>query len=181
MLLFIPCAAQKKIKRVVKNSAISNIQKSQKINRDKPSVYVTFENYDKNTWERTGETYNIVWLRLHNNFKGDISFCYYDVSVSATGKTGVFWEVEKKPDNTDLSSRNNEDVPTGFRRFDFCNTYKLKSGSSFLFGVIEGHLSKENRIKIQFFYPWEDAYESITGREPQHYVYYYGNELPLKK
>lgn len=151
-----------------------------KLNKDKPSVYITFEKYDQFYFERTDQTYDIIWLRVHNNFKGDISFCSYDTSVSPTGKIGLDYIAEKRLDLSDLSTRNNESVPLGMPGFDLCNQYVLKSGESFPFGVHQKDLVKGNQIKIRFFYPWEDAYKAWTGNEPTHYIYYYAFYLPEK-
>ncbi len=93
----------------------------------------------------------------------------------------MHYEIEKSPDRSDSTTRNNEDIPRGFTRFDFCRTYTLKSGGSFLFGVIQNHLIKDTRIKIQIFYPWEDEVDYGVVKEPQHYVYIYANDLPARK
>ncbi len=169
------------------NSQIKNVSGKSKIQfnkvkllEDKPSVYVTFENYGKFTPATAKKTYDIAWFRLHNNFKGAISFCSYDSSVSPTGKIGVHYEIEKTPNRTDLSSRNNDSVPIGFPPYDFCNSYNLKSGKTFLFGIPQNHLLKDTRVKIQFYFPWEDELDFLTVKEPQHYIYYYVTNLPTK-
>ena len=181
ILFLIPCLAQRKIKGVKKKPTLSSIKRIGKINQELPSVYVTFENYGKYYWDRTKQTYDIAWFRLHNNFRENISFCYYDTSVSATGKIGVHYEIEKSPNNADPTSRNNEDIPTGFIPFDVCDSYTLKSGKNFLFGIIQDHLIKDTRIKIHFYYSWEDELDFGTVKEPQHYVYFYANDLPTRK
>ncbi len=179
--LLIPCEAQKKIKNVVRKSTNSSVYRVGKIKQEQPSVYVTFENYGKYTWDKTQQTYDIAWFRLHNNFSGNISFCYYDTSVSATGKIGVHYEIEKSPNNSDSTTRNNEDIPRGFTTFDFCDAYTLKSGKTFLFGIIQNHLIEDTRIKIQIYYPWEDKLDYGTVKEPQHYIYFYVRDLPTRK
>lgn len=141
-----------------------------KLNNDMPSVYVTFEKYEKLYSEKTNQTLEIVWLRVHNNFKGDITFCSYDTSVSPTGKIVLNYIAEKTLDFADLSTRNNESIPLGMPGFDICNEYGLKSGNSFLFGVYQKDLTKDRSIKIQFVYPWEDAFDARTGNEPNHFV-----------
>lgn len=182
LILLFPCSAQKKIKSVKKKSTISSIhRKSGKINQEQPSVYVTFENYSKYTWDKTQETYDVAWFSLHNNFSGNISFCQYDTSLSATGKIGAHYEIEKVPNINDPTTKNNEDTPRGFPRFDFCNDYKLKSGANFLFGIIQNHLIKGTRIKIQIFYPWEDEMDFGVVNDPKHYIYFYARDLPTRK
>ncbi len=168
-IFFIPCLAQKK--KVAANSVkTSTVGKSAKINSEQASIFIKVEGDGKYTSDRAKETYDITWFRLYNNFKGDISFCVYDLSVSPTGKIGLHYEIEKNPNYANSSSENNEEISNGFPRYDFCNRYKLKGGKSFLFGIPKSQLVKETRIKIQFFYAWEDEFIS---NEPVNYVYYY--------
>lgn len=160
-------------------STVSKVKSgNKKLSKDKPSAYITFEKYDEFTSDRTKKTYDIAWFLIHNNFGESISFCYYDLSVSPTGKIGLHYEVEKDLDFTDLSSRNNEFIPLGFPSYDMCNAYKLGSGKTFLFGIPQSHLTENTRFKVKFFYDWEDVYESFTGKEPEHYIYFRTISLP---
>lgn len=168
-IFLIPCLAQTK-KAAINKILSSNVGGNAKINSELASVYIKVEGDGKFTSDRIKETYDITWFRLYNNFKGEISFCAYDLSVSPTGKIGLHYKIEKTSNYADLSSENNEEISRGFPRYDFCNRYKLKSGKTFLFGVPKNQLVKDTRITIQFFYSWEDE---IISNEPENYVYYY--------
>jgi hypothetical protein len=142
-----------------------------------PSVYITFDKFGEFASAARKETYEIIWFRLHNNFRGPISFCYYDLSVSPTGKIGLQYLVEKNLDLSDLATRNNESVPLGMPGGDICDLYSLAPGKTFLFGVLKSHLTRGRNIKVRFFFPWEGPFKNKTGYDPEHFVYFDGSTL----
>lgn len=146
------------------------------INPSKPDVFITFDKittYNSNQ----NEKYEVVWLRLHNNLKGNISFYDYDESVSPTGKIGIHYMVEKIPKNYKMSSRDNSEMPLGFPPYDAPTFYELKGGKSFLFGIPKPHFIEDSMIKIQIFYPWEVGRELEINRNPEHFIYFLEAEV----
>jgi hypothetical protein len=148
-----------------------------KLNKDKPTVFITFERYQTFVYERTKESFDMVVLRIHNNSKGTITFSSYDGSVSPWGKTTIHYRAELIPDESKPSTRNNEKIPPGVPDTDVFSELEIKSGKSFLFVVFKEDLEKGKRIKIQFSYPWEDAFYAFNGSEPEHLVYFDSDDL----
>lgn len=127
------------------------------VERNKPSVYITYEKsgnaeplYEKEGNER-------VWARLHNNTKGEISFCFFKVNPMY-GDVGLYYDVrrhfpsegtgeeappELKSPNQDTSKQtptpDNKEVetPSGYSYGDSCVIYSLTSGKSVLFSIPE--------------------------------------------
>lgn len=146
-----------------------------KLNKDKPSVYITFEKYQTFVYERTKESFDMIVLRVHNNTKVEIGFQSVDPSFSPWGKTSLIYRVEKIPDDTKPSSRNNENTPLGVPGLDTFNEIKVKSGAFFEFVVFRSHFEHTKHIgRFQFFLPWEDAF---LGNEPEHFVYFDSYDL----
>lgn len=176
-LMFCFCYSQTKTKKV--NSA-NNLTKV-KIDENKADVYITYENISTYTSKRN-ETYKVVWLRLHNNLKGSISFFSYDDSLTPTGKKGIHYGIEKVPS---YDESKNGKIPIGYPPDDLVFITVLKSGKSYLFGIPEFHLIDYTHIKIQFFYPWEVGqefdFERSTGKAPEHFIYFNKIDVPKEE
>ncbi len=146
-------------------------------------MYIEFEKISKHTYEIEGRTksHNVVWLRLHNNMKGSISFFSYDISVSRTGKKGIHYLVKKLLRISEPSSRDNSNIPIGFPPYDGLELSELKSGKSSSFGIPQIHMIKGTKIAIEFFYPWQVGREFEVDDEPENYVYFLEGYIPNKK
>jgi len=60
------------------------------------------------------------------------------------------------------------------------NGYWLASGSSILFSIPEGALNEKLKISVQYVYEWETTSGRLSNFEPQHFVYFYGVDLPSR-
>jgi hypothetical protein len=144
-----------------------------RIDGEKSAVHITFEKITTIVIKREdrSEFYNVVWLRLHNNLKGPISFYSYDESVSPTGKKGIHYGIEKTSSGKSLNEADKE-IPNGFPPYDIANYTRLESGKSYLFGIPQFHLIEDTRIAIQIFYPWQVGRESPSD-QTVNFVYFY--------
>ncbi len=150
----------------------------QKVVTTKPGVYMSFVRYEDYRPRKTGRTnHRLAWVRIHNNMTSPIRFCSYDESVSPNAKAGAIFEFERVPDYTRPSSRDNSSVPFGMIGVDVCNEFTLSKGQTFDFALVIDKYISETRIKVRFFYPWEDVFEAVTGKEPEHFVYFYLRDL----
>lgn len=157
--------------------------------KDKPSVYITFERKGKREPLDAGEGNEGIWLRLHNNTRWNISFCASGVPKEY-GEVGMYYEVEEIPfqesggsyaqatQEETLAKREKREIPPGHRIGHVCHVYKLPPGKSIVFSVPREHLAENLAIKVAFNYGWENPEDIITGREPEHSVYFYASNLP---
>lgn len=146
-----------------------------------PGVYMTFVRFEKRAPSRGNEQFNVARIRLHNNMTIPIRFCGYDESISPIGEKGPNWELEKNPNVFDPKSRDNSSIPMGMIGTDECSVFTVKGGDFLDFSLVIDQYIPHTRIKIRFFYEWEDRYKASVGGEPQHFVYYYLRDLPEKK
>ena len=163
------------------------------IDKDKPSVYISFEKSGKAPPLFRGETEDRFWLRLKNNTKGSVSFCYSktqrpygdivvrynlekeDNSGATGGISPDYNRVSRSPDVVAL-----EPIGNGYAITDSCVTYVLLSGMSVLFSVPKVHLfhgSTSYRIEIPFNYGWEHE-TTIAGTSPKHILSFSYSRLP---
>lgn len=168
--------SQTELRKRISQNQLNNIS----LEANKPDVYITFDKITTYKSNRN-ETYEVVWLRLHNNLKGSISFYDYDESLTPTGKIGIHYIVEKQLKYDKPSSRDSSPLPLGFPPYDAPTFYELKSGKSFLFGIPKPHLIEGAKIRIQIFYPWEVGQELQINRNPEHFVYFYESEVPREE
>lgn len=179
------------------NSTLKKISSSgEKIAKDKPSVSLSYEKTGKRKPLREGESDEGIWLRLHNNTRGEIYFCAFGISKDGemlrfydkNSELGVNYEIEKMPPGEEgRGIRRNEksdnvakeifDIPSGYKVGGVCHVYTLPSNKSILFSVPREHLAKNLLIKMEFGYEWEGDYSS-RWEEPQHYVRFYSSSLP---
>lgn len=152
-----------------------------RVEPEKPDVFIKYEKTTSYTNSR-GEHYDVYWLRIHNNLKGDISFKTYDESISPSGKPGIHYEIEDASCESCFKPlpRLKREVPSGFPPGDISEYSRLKAGGTYLFGVPEFHLLEETRLKILFNYPWEVGREYEDIDRPFHFVYFFANDLPKK-
>ena len=160
------------------SSVKSKKHDERKIADSQPDVYITFTRYEDYRPEKTGVKHRLAWVRIHNNMREPIRFCSYDESVSPNGKTGATFELEKIPDFTNSLSRDNSLIPFGMIGSDMCNEFTLQKGSYFDFALVVDKYLPNTRIKIAFYYDWEDVFKSRTGNEPEHFIYFYLRDLP---
>jgi len=167
------------------------------IKSNEPSVFISFEKSGKAHPLFQGETDDRYWLRLRNNTKGDIEFCYFEVEKQY-GDIAIRYNIEQENNfgseapvsstSQVLATQGNktseasaaEQIPNGYALGDSCLVYRLSSGRSVLFSVPKVHLNRSDgsfRIDIPFKYGWEDG-SSVEGSPPRHIISFSSGKLP---
>jgi hypothetical protein len=144
----------------------TSLQKDVRIERNKPSVYITFERVGELKSPDPGDEKERVWLRLHNNTRWPLVLQMSATPSAEYGDAGLFYE--------NLSG---DEVV--FRiQCHVCTLNTLRSGKSLLFSIPRSQLTKERTLRVKFSYAWEDQNDVAAGREATHYVYFNGSQLP---
>jgi hypothetical protein len=155
------------------------------IEKNKPSVYIKFEKSGTASPLYEGEGRERYWLRLFNNTRGNVSFCFHKVAKEY-GDIGIYYDVEEilskngegypeieeptvktkketesKSEKTEPQKVNPEDVkiPHGYSYGDVCVVYNLESGKSVLFSIPKEHLIVGKRTFTIFTIKTEFKYE----------------------
>jgi hypothetical protein len=143
------------------------LQKDVRIERNKPSVYITFERIGQIKLPDPDDEKERIWLRLHNNTRWPLMLDMSAVPSAEYGDAGLFYD--------NLSS-GGEII---FRiQCHVCTLNSLGSGKSLLFSIPRTELPKERSIRVKFSYGWEDQNDVAGGREATHYVYFDGSQIP---
>lgn len=139
-------------------------QKSVKINKTYPTVYLTFEKTGKALNDSTGETEELVWLRLHNNTR-------WSIWIQASGgnekieDAGLYYDVI-----------DDEGTVKEYRRCHVCSRIQIGNKKSILFTVPLAYFAEAEALQLSFAYDWEK--EGGSGGEPTHYVYFHKQDIP---
>jgi hypothetical protein len=167
-----------------------------------PSVYLRYERQGNRTPVYANESQEGVWLRLHNNTNGAISFCTRGLYVGpktaplklSNGSTvfalkdgveaAVCYDVEEMEGKPRAPSGGAIiiDEPHFYhetnlgKHGDVSAISWIPSGSSIVFSLTKEHLAGENRIRIRFNYEWEPDLQS----EVFHTIYFYASALPKR-
>jgi hypothetical protein len=170
---------------------ICNATTNYLIDKEMPSVYLTFERFGKATdWKQAklGEWSdksavqkgNDVWLRLHNNSCWEIKFRTDSLYISKTTVDGKFKPIFGILENGAIANiqysieeQNGRQVPYGS---DMASLSTLPSGKSVLFGVFKEHLSKNRSIYVDFNYSWE-VKDFSNNLAPLHRAFFWGYRL----
>jgi hypothetical protein len=137
-----------------------------RINRNMPSVYLTFERAGQVKVTEPSEERARVWLRFRNNTRWTIMLNMSGVPSEEYGDAGVFFDVIS---DGNLVSREECHV---------CTLNGVGPGKSLVFSVSRGDLSEGRSIRVRFSYSWENQDDVFAGREAEHYVYFYASQLP---
>ncbi|HSS22460.1 MAG TPA: hypothetical protein VLL54_20485 [Pyrinomonadaceae bacterium] len=135
--------------------------------KDKPTVYITFERAGKREPQLNGESDEGIWLRLHNNTRWSIKLDMNDVPSAELGDADLFYEVVA------------DEKVVADLRCHACSTDSVRPGQSLLFSVPREYLGKGRAIQISFAYEWEEDDSRSTVGEPQHLVSFDSSKLPL--
>ncbi|KXK02961.1 MAG: hypothetical protein UZ17_ACD001001409 [Acidobacteria bacterium OLB17] len=145
-----------------------------KIDPKQPTVYISFDHVEKvevPTVDRKGkESVSLIWLTLHNNIKADIRLCTHEGRFTPSRKPGIDYRVESL---WDFSGP--EPIPPTilytFPAKDTCGRTTIRSGETFPFSVRKDVLTERSRIIVHFHYAWEDYWDVVYDKEPEHIVY----------
>ena len=160
---------------VVVGSSFAFTQKSSSIkggrlNKEKPSIYITFVKTEKKTPLYVNEGEDRIWLRVHNNIRWNISIPS-SAANKGYGDFSPFYEIEPIEDGI-------TDIPVGHRAGHFSGTTVLPSGRSMTFSIPKEHLAENLRIRLSFNFEWEDKNDINYDREAKHFVYFFSSNLP---
>ena len=150
-----------------------------RLQKNKPTVYITFEYAGKRQPLHTDESNKGVWLRLHNNTIWPIRFQGFSVDDSFSTpagiekEAGVLYGIEVVGDYKDGKA------PIANRS----HTHSIKSipsGSSIVFSLPREHLATGLAIYVNYNFEWEVERGRIRSGEPKHRVSFYSYDLPRK-
>jgi hypothetical protein len=185
-------------------------QEVQLLNKNLPSVYLTYESVSPTSGNNT------ILLQLHNNTNVSINVsANFSTQLAATiedgsiklpdGSPGTLLksgsEVELCYDSEGLFVEKSYSKPKKMRNpeiTDFRNSCSLRSNGKFIddpysmgywlrsngfirFRVPERSLRKGLKVYSQFRYPWEFSNSRIRSNEPQHRVYFFYSDVPRDK
>lgn len=158
-----------------------------RIEAGKPTVYISFERYGARDPLHAGESYEGVWLRLHNNTRWRIFLPVFGVP-EPLGDAGLFYDVEAEAGDlaaraVDYAKGEKSEVkdavqtpPVGYTLRHSFSISDLKPGETLLFSIPREHLGKGLALRIPFQYEWEGDV-TFSGDRPKHYVYFYNSGL----
>lgn len=137
-----------------------------RLKKDRPGVYLTFERIGEIKSPTGDKGERRIWLRFHNNTRWSIMLDMRDVPSKEYGDVGLFYDVVL-----------GKEVIIQ-RQCHVCTHNALGSGRSLVFSIPVDDFTEESLIRVRFSYGWEDWDDAATGREAQHYVYFYASRLP---
>lgn len=144
----------------------SAFQRDVRIERKRPSVYITFERAGQLKSPDPGDEKERVWLRLHNNTRWPLMLDMSAVPSAEYGDAGLFYDELSKGEVI-------------FRmQCHVCTLNSLGPRRSLVFSIPRTDLAKEGAIRVKFSYSWEDQNDVAGGREVEHHVYFNGSQLP---
>jgi len=139
-------------------------------NKDKPTVYLTYERSGSRIPLSNGESEKGIWLRLHNNTKWKLILRVAGVPHQSYGDAVVFYEVER--------IEGSGFIPIGYRSHA-ASIIRLKPGNSILFSLPQEHLGKGLAVRVRYNYEWElGEDEFFPVNEPYHSVTFAASDLP---
>jgi hypothetical protein len=139
-----------------------------RLRRDKPSVYISFLYVGKIEPLETGIGDQHVWLRITNNTRWPIWLDASGVPSKKYGDIYLYHTIESVIDRRIVIDS----------RCHVCSNVPLASGKSWIFVIPLDYLDKDQRIRVNFSFDWEDRNDVFAGREPEHNVFFYSSNLP---
>jgi hypothetical protein len=138
---------------------------AQKINRNRPSVFLTFKEFVKETADEASPSKG-ARLVLHNNTRWPI---YYRAWLDRTlpGDVAMCYVIEQE--NGSRALRGHVEVVT---------TTKLSPGKSVSFTVPQEDFLMNSLIYVSFNFSWEYVKEKRIPYEVDHRVYFHSADLP---
>jgi len=165
-------------------------QSAAKLEKDKPSVYVTFERLGKavdlskqrmleEAKKDQKEKGNDVWLRIHNNTCWSLYFSQFSMYAPKrkAGEDAQSWLksfniLEEGAETGLFYWIVGQKQPPVFVGIDSYTEVALLPGNSLLFSVPREHLSKERAVRVDFRFAWESHLN-----EPLHAVTFRSYDL----
>src|SRR5262245_34875463 len=139
-----------------------------RIRRDKPSVYVSLIRVGKIEPLKTGIGDQHIWLRITNNTRWPIWLDASGVPNKEYGEISLYYTIESVNDGSIVIDS----------RCHVCSNVPLASGNSWIFVIPLDYLDKDQRIRVNFSFDWEDRDDTFAGREAEHSVFFFSSNLP---
>jgi hypothetical protein len=139
-----------------------------RLQRDKSSVYISIVRVGKIEPLYTGISDQHIWLRITNNTRWPIWLDASDVPSREYGEVSLYHTIESVDDGRIVIDN----------RCHVCSNVPLASGKSWTFVIPLDYLDKNQRIRFNFSYDWEDRDGAFAGREPEHSVFFYSSNFP---
>jgi len=141
--------------------------------KDRPTVYVTYEQSGPRVPLSNGESERGIWLRLHNNTKWKLILRVGGVPNPSYGDAVVFYEVER--------TEGSGFIPIGYSSH-VASVIKLKAGGSIVFSLPQEHLEKGLALRVRYNYEWElRKDDSFSANLPYHSVTFASSDLPVHR
>jgi hypothetical protein len=150
-----------------------------RLDKQNPTVFITFERSGSRIPGRAGESTEGVWLRLHNNAKkwniflmtygADNERSEYTVSYDVSWSPGMEW-MQKA-----------HDLPVGYRIRNVAQVRKLEPGQSIVFSVPKENLAEGLCILVEFSYEWEASGDLGGDQSISHRATFRSTDLPVRK
>jgi hypothetical protein len=170
------------------------------LDRNKPSIYLTFERRGQRTPRNPDESSEGIWLRLHNNTRWAIStYAGSGVSLSKTSFAPLLLFNKRQPgllDGVEIDAgyyvdadlQSNISPPKLLRHDSLASEVWLPSGRTLIFSVPREHLGKYLSISVPFQYQWERRPDAKATKisllsileediNPTHRVHFYYYQL----
>ena len=139
--------------------------------KSKPHLFISFQREGQSSPLYEGDSNRRVWLRLNNNSKWSIMFCAGPIDKEY-GELEVVYQLEGVDSSVNLPST---------RSSDTCGYRTLRPGKSILFSIPREHLADGLAIRIRYVYQWELDADGVDDKaEPEHFSYFYSNDIPRK-
>jgi len=148
----------------------ANKSRQPRLRRDKPSIYISFVRVGKIEPLETGIGDQHIWLRITNNTRWPIWLDASDVPNKEYGETSLYYTIEGVNDGRIVIDS----------RCHVCSNVPLASGKSWIFVIPLDYLDKDQRIRINFSFDWEDRDDAFAGREAEHSVFFFSSNLPKR-
>lgn len=147
-----------------------------RVEKNKPTVYLTFDHRGKRQPLSVGESHQEIWLKLHNNSIWPIHLAGFSLGETSdkaekSGETGIIYDVEV------VGTYKKNTAPPAGNRGHVYGAQKLDSGGSLIFSVPREHLAEGLAVYIIFSYEWEFHEGRPNRQEPEHRVYFTSYDL----
>jgi hypothetical protein len=132
-----------------------------RLRKDKPSVYISFERFEKIKREEENEEF--IFFRLHNNTRWKIQLQMSGGLSEKYNDVRLYYAIRNDEGNM---------IEGHFCRV--CSINWLPSTKSLLFAISRDLLKEDRRLDIEFQYEWQ----ADSAREVSNIVSFWNSDLP---
>jgi hypothetical protein len=127
-----------------------------KLNKNKPSVYISLVRVGKLKSPSDAMSREFVWLRLNNNTRWAI---WFDASGENDKESdaSLYYDIVNKDGNTIES-----------RRCHVCSRIPLGSGKTLVFNIPKEDFSEKSYLEIRFSFDWQNEESGAFAEEGEY-------------